>query len=311
MVKIDSNAILVKPIKNHKDAQMIQAYNTLLLQLKWAGIVPKIHVLNNEVSEKMKNHICDMCKLDMELLPPGCLQHNAAKVAMCNLKAHFLSVLAGVADDFPPNLRDWLLPQTKIIINLIWQSSTTPNVLGYAHISGPFNYNKMPLAPMGCEAQVHKQTNKHGTWAYHLVDEWYLFTLPECYHTHNCHIKHTKGKRLSDMVQFQHKRITNPSITHANKVMHTLADCIKAIQGMTGKASISQDTQDLQCIVDATQANLQAHPNKFEETTTPEYLLRNEFQGCQHHQALPDTISMIIDKSHALPHKMPKLIHNN
>jgi hypothetical protein len=28
----------------------------------------------------------------------------------------------------------------------------------------------MPLAPMGCEAQVHEKTNKRGTWAYHLVN---------------------------------------------------------------------------------------------------------------------------------------------
>jgi hypothetical protein len=92
--------------------------------------------------------------------------------------------------------------------------------------------------------------------------------LPEHYCTLNHHIKHTKSKQLSNTVQFQHKHITNPSITHANKVMHALADCIKAIQGMMGKARTSQATHDLQHIVDATQAHLQAHPNKFEETIT-------------------------------------------
>jgi hypothetical protein len=60
--------------------------------------------------------------------------------------------LAGVADDFPPSLWDRLLPQTKITINPIQQSNATPNVLAYAHLSGPFDYNKMPLALMGCEA---------------------------------------------------------------------------------------------------------------------------------------------------------------
>jgi hypothetical protein len=167
MVEIDSNAILVEPMKNRKDDEMIQAHNALLLQLKWAGIVPKKHVLDNEVSENMKNHICDTCKLDMESVPPGCHRRNAAKVAIHNFKAHFLSVFAGVANNFPPNLWDWLLPQTEITINLIQQSNATPNVSAYAHLSGPFDYNKMPLAPMGCEAQVHEKTNKRGTWAYH------------------------------------------------------------------------------------------------------------------------------------------------
>jgi hypothetical protein len=167
MVEIDSNAILVEPTKNRKDTKMTRAYNALLLQLKWASIVPKKHVLNNKVSKNMKNHIHDMCNLDIELVPPGCHRHNASEVAIHNFKAHSLSVLAGVAKDFPPNLRDWLLPQTKITINLIQQSNATPNVLTYAHLSGPFDYNKMPLAPMECEAQVHKKTDKHGTWAYH------------------------------------------------------------------------------------------------------------------------------------------------
>jgi hypothetical protein len=119
MVEISSNAILVEPMKNRKDAKIIRAYNTLLLQLKQAGITPKKHVLDNKISNNMKNHIHDTCKLDMELVPPGCQRHNAAEVAIRNFKAHFLSVLAGVANDFPQNLWDWLLPQTEIIINLI------------------------------------------------------------------------------------------------------------------------------------------------------------------------------------------------
>ena len=64
----------------------------------------------------------------MELVPPVCHQHNAAEVAIHNFKAHILSVLAGVANDFPPSLCDWLLPQTEITINLIRQYNATPNV---------------------------------------------------------------------------------------------------------------------------------------------------------------------------------------
>jgi hypothetical protein len=108
----------------------------------------------------MKNHIHDTHKFDMKLVAPGCHQQNAAEVAIRNFKAHFLSVLAGVSDDFPPSLWDRLLPQTKIIINLIQQSNATPNVPAYMHFSGPFDYNKMLLAPMGCDAQVHEKTNK-------------------------------------------------------------------------------------------------------------------------------------------------------
>jgi hypothetical protein len=90
MVEINSNAIFFEPMKNCKDDKMIQAYNALLLRLKRAGIVPKKHILDNEASDNMKNHICDTCKLDIELVPLGCHRHNAAKVAIRNFKAHFL-----------------------------------------------------------------------------------------------------------------------------------------------------------------------------------------------------------------------------
>jgi len=88
------------------------------------------------------------------------------------------------------------------------------------------------------------------------------------YCTHNCQVKQSKSKRLSDTVQFQHKRITNPSITHADKVMHALADCVEAIQGMMGKDRHSPATKDLQQLIDATQAQIKAQPNRFEHTAT-------------------------------------------
>ena len=36
----------------------------------------------------------------MELVPPGTHNRNAVKVAIRNFKTHFLSVLAGIAQDF-------------------------------------------------------------------------------------------------------------------------------------------------------------------------------------------------------------------
>ena len=121
-----------------------------MLRLKQAGIVPKKHVINNEVSKAKKTVIREEYKMEMELVPPGCRHQNAAEVAIRNFKAHFLSVLAGVVDDFPLHLWDRLLPQTEITLNLLRQSNATPTVLAYAHLSGPFNYNKLPLALMGC-----------------------------------------------------------------------------------------------------------------------------------------------------------------
>eukprot|EP00804_Cyclotella_cryptica_P017378 CCRYP_020245-RA/>CCRYP_020245-RA protein AED:0.38 eAED:0.38 QI:0/-1/0/1/-1/1/1/0/351 len=148
MVEFDSSAILVEPIKNGTDSELTRAYSALMLHLRRAGIIPHKHVLDNEISTAMKDLIQDTYKMSLELVPPGCHRRNAAEVAIRNFKSHFLSVLAGVADDFPLELWDKLLPQTEITLNLLRQSNATPTVSAYAHLNGPFDYNRMPLAPM-------------------------------------------------------------------------------------------------------------------------------------------------------------------
>jgi hypothetical protein len=114
----------------------------------------------------MKEHMQDKYKFTLKLVPPGCHGRYAAEVAIRNFKAHYLSVLASTAPMFPPSLWDKLLPQMEITLNLLHQSNATQTVSAYAHLIGPFDYNKMPLAPMGCEVQVHEKTDKRGSWAY-------------------------------------------------------------------------------------------------------------------------------------------------
>ena len=69
MVKIDSNAILVEPINSRNDHELARAYRVLMKRLQHTGIVPKKHILDNEVSEAMKTIIKDKYKMAMELVP--------------------------------------------------------------------------------------------------------------------------------------------------------------------------------------------------------------------------------------------------
>ena len=97
------------------------------------------------------------------------------------------------------------------------QSNAVPNVSVYAHLSGPFDYNKAPLAPMVCKVQVHDKTDKRGNWAYYSVYGWYLATPPEYYLTNLCHIKTKNINRITDTAQFSHRSIKNPTITPVEK----------------------------------------------------------------------------------------------
>ncbi|KAL7529813.1 hypothetical protein ACHAWF_003120 [Thalassiosira exigua] len=139
IVKINSSGILNEPMKNRTDNKMIRAYLILVQRLQWANVTPRKHVLDNEVSESMKELIRSKYNMQLELVSPGCHRRNAAEVSIRNFKSHFLSILAGVADKFPMQLCDRLLPQAEITLNLLRQSNATPTVSAYAHMSGPFD----------------------------------------------------------------------------------------------------------------------------------------------------------------------------
>eukprot|EP00804_Cyclotella_cryptica_P002421 CCRYP_004115-RA/>CCRYP_004115-RA protein AED:0.38 eAED:0.38 QI:0/0/0/1/0/0/2/0/346 len=70
----------------------------------------------------------------------------------------------------------------------------------------------MPLAPLGCNVQIHEKTDQHGTWAFHLVDGWYISTSPHHYRTHRCHVKSTNSERLSNTMLNYCQLIQHPTL---------------------------------------------------------------------------------------------------
>ena len=102
MVAIDSNAILVTPVRDHTDQQLRNAYLPLLKRVKDAGMQIKKHILDNECSNAMKEVIKQECEL--ELVPPGCHRRNIAEIGIEIFKNRFISILEGVDPSFPMSL---------------------------------------------------------------------------------------------------------------------------------------------------------------------------------------------------------------
>ena len=57
MVEMESNEILVEPINNRKDEELTRAYIEMMLRLRCAIMIPRNHILENEVSEALKTII--------------------------------------------------------------------------------------------------------------------------------------------------------------------------------------------------------------------------------------------------------------
>ncbi len=109
------------------------------------------------------------CKNGMahELVHPDCHYCNIAERAIQTFKNHFVSILSGVVDRFPPSLWCHLVWPAKLPINLLQQSNITPKVSVYAHVHGQHDYIKCPFAPLGCAVKAHVKPNNRQTWDVH------------------------------------------------------------------------------------------------------------------------------------------------
>ena len=88
------------------------AYDKIMQRLSNNKPIVDLQILDNEASEEYKRAITNNWNANYQLVPINTHRINAAERAICVFKAHFLSILAGVAPDFPINLWDRLLPQT-------------------------------------------------------------------------------------------------------------------------------------------------------------------------------------------------------
>ncbi len=208
-------------MKNKSAGEMIKAPLALWTRLTALGTVkPMTHMMDNKASEDYKKEIQKNCTI--QFVPPDNHRCNLAEQAMQTFKNHFKRILAGVEDTFPMRLWDRLLPQTILTLNFLRQPNAVPTVLAHQYVHGNFDYNKMPLAPIGCAVQLHQSSTKRASWAVNSIDGWYLQTLPEHYQCHMIYVKQTKSKRVSDTVSFKMKYITQPTMTPADTIIKAL-----------------------------------------------------------------------------------------
>jgi hypothetical protein len=239
LVEVDGNFIDAEPMKNKSEGAMIKAYKALWDRLTSSGTVkPKTHILDNEASAEFKREIQKNCAI--QLVPPDNHRRNLAERAIQTFKNHFKSVLAGVDDTFPMRLWDRLLPQTILTLNLLRQSNAAPTISAWQYVHGHFDYNKMPLAPMGCAVQIHQGSERRASWAANAIDGWYLQTSPEHYRCHVIYVKQTKSERVSDTVFFKTKYITQPTLTRADIVTKALNELTQALKGKNNEKGLAQ-----------------------------------------------------------------------
>ena len=118
-VELDGNYIEAQPLKSRSTRDLIEAYQAIFTRWKDTGVIqPNWHVLDNEAPNDLKRAIREN-GCTVELVPPDMHRRNAAERAIQTWKGHFISILSGLADNFPIQEWDELVPGANVTVNLL------------------------------------------------------------------------------------------------------------------------------------------------------------------------------------------------
>ena len=120
-----SNNILIEGVRNRTSGEMVATYQILVDRLKEGGFEPKIHMLDNKISQESKNAI-KANQMTFQLVQPNDHRRNIAEKAIQVFKDHFISVLCGTDITFPMQLWCQILRQAEHQLSMLRKSRVTP-----------------------------------------------------------------------------------------------------------------------------------------------------------------------------------------
>ena len=236
----NGNLILQQAFKTRSDKHRIAAYNAIMTRLAARGLAVDLQILDNEASADYKHAITVTWQVKFQLVPPDMHRRNQAERAIRTFKDHFLAILAGVDSTFPPYLWDLLLPQAELTLNLLRQSAINPRISAWEFFQGPFDFNKTPLAPVGCRVLIHAKPATRRTWDFRAKEGFYIGPALDSYRCFKLVKSDTKSQVISDTVEFRHAFRTVPSPSPEDKIIHSLQVISGALKDSPLPTTISQ-----------------------------------------------------------------------
>jgi hypothetical protein len=161
----ESNCILASPIKGMDDRTIFETYKKYFEELTSKGFKPKLNIMDNHATKHIKQFLSENdCKL--QLVEPHNHKVNAAERAIQTFKNAFIATLATTDVDFPLQLWVKLTPQVQTCLNLMRRLRIDPSKLAHETLYGLYDWNRYPMAPLGCKAVVYEDGDTRGLWAF-------------------------------------------------------------------------------------------------------------------------------------------------
>ena len=109
----------------------------------------------------------DDLNLDYQLVSPGDHRLLSAEGVIQTFKNHFIAVRSCMDPQFPQRAWHHSLYQIVMTLNMLRPSRLNPDISAYMQVHGNHNFNKQPLAPVGCKIIIHNRTNDRPSWSDH------------------------------------------------------------------------------------------------------------------------------------------------
>ena len=142
------NNILTTPLKNRTGPWILSVITKICEKLR--KLTPKIHIMDNEVSEDLKKYF-EYSDIRFQLMPPHMYWRNAAERSVRTFKNHFIAALCTVDPLSPFYVWDRLLPQVTMTLNMLRQYRLNPGISAYEQVDGIHNFEGTPLSTLGLQ----------------------------------------------------------------------------------------------------------------------------------------------------------------
>ena len=167
----DSNAILLRPIKNRTGNQLSKNFEDVFNYLTDRGHKPKFHIIDNEAAKDTITMI-KREKINLQLAPPDLYRRSPAERAIRTEKNHMLSGIASKHDKFPTHLWCRIIGQGEMTLNMLRPFRATSRMSAYTTLEGEFNYERTPIASPGMKVIINKKPGNRTSWAFHGKIGW-------------------------------------------------------------------------------------------------------------------------------------------
>ena len=117
----DAKNIVTLPLNTRTGPCILSDITKVYIKFKTRGLTPKLHIMDNEVSEDLKKYFDDS-DIRFQLLPTHMHQRNDVERAVRTFKNHFIAALCTVDPLSAFYLWDRILPQVTMALNMLQRS---------------------------------------------------------------------------------------------------------------------------------------------------------------------------------------------